>query len=385
MRLKNIFFLAIITLISCNKKASISINQDIKYQINISKSIKINNSLGEYISNFKYIRLKNIPIEDFIFSITKVVFFENNFYVLDARKSNLFVFDSNGEYIRKIGKRGNGPGEYKSANDFIINSQTKEITILGINNIALFVYSLESEFIKKIQFDDFYPKKIELLNDSYVLYTSYSSNINQDLIYTNLKGKEIGYGFKYPEDIDQISFDFSGGITKSYDNLLYTGSSSSDIYEIDNNYNSRLKYRIDLGENSWQSSSKFELHKFDRELRRMNISFLLDNYIENNDILFFSFMDKSKEKQGFYNISNNKVYTTDSFSKDGMNRFFNNICGKKDNLLIASFNPQYYEGLANKYKGFKNSIKNINFELYNNLEAIKSDEDPILLLFNFNL
>jgi hypothetical protein len=45
----------------------------------------------------------------------------NNIYVLDAEDMNIKIYDSHGKWIRNVGRRGQGPGEYMSINDFDVS------------------------------------------------------------------------------------------------------------------------------------------------------------------------------------------------------------------------------------------------------------------------
>ncbi|MGD8413835.1 MAG: 6-bladed beta-propeller [Candidatus Latescibacterota bacterium] len=47
---------------------------------------------------------------------------EGNVYVLDSQVSEIVVFTPGGEYLRTIGREGEGPGEFRGANDMFIRS-----------------------------------------------------------------------------------------------------------------------------------------------------------------------------------------------------------------------------------------------------------------------
>lgn len=384
---KYLHAIIIFTFICCKQKViTINSNQEEAILIKINNHQKTGKSLVDFVSDFSFLTLKNIPFAEFISNVNKVIYNDNLIYILDSGKSNLLVFDIEGNYIKKIGNRGNGPGEYNSIHDFVINKESKKITILDSDKISLLKYNLDGDFLKKIKFSNFFPKKIELINNAnYILYTSYSSNEFFDLVYTDLNGKITGYGFKYPKNIDPISFAFTGGVRNSNKSILYSASTSSQIYQIDENFNSKIKYKVEFESNSWPESKKFELHKFDREVRRMNLSFLQNNFYENNEILHFKFTDKKFIKNGYYDLKSKKVYNTDSFNRDGIPLFFNNISGFKNGYLIGSFNPQYFNGISERYPDFKSNLIKLDSVLFNELDK-KSDTEsnPILIIYNFS-
>jgi len=47
---------------------------------------------------------------------------DGNVYVLDSQVSEIVVFSPDGEYLRTIGREGEGPGEFRGANDMFIRS-----------------------------------------------------------------------------------------------------------------------------------------------------------------------------------------------------------------------------------------------------------------------
>jgi len=55
---------------------------------------------------------------------------ENNIYVLDSGKCVILKFDNRGKYLYRIGRKGNGPGEFQKPKDLFIN---KKGIIYGTN------------------------------------------------------------------------------------------------------------------------------------------------------------------------------------------------------------------------------------------------------------
>jgi hypothetical protein len=70
-------------------------------------------------------------------------------YVLDRREPHLRVFDQNGAYIRTIGRKGQGPGEFTIPLSVSITRQN-ELVVDDLRSRLAF-FSLEGEFKKNIQ------------------------------------------------------------------------------------------------------------------------------------------------------------------------------------------------------------------------------------------
>ena len=69
-------------------------------------------------------------------------------YVLDSREAQVKVFDQNGTYVRSIGKRGQGPGEFTRPLSISITGQNEIVVDDFTSRLVLF--SLEGEFKRNI-------------------------------------------------------------------------------------------------------------------------------------------------------------------------------------------------------------------------------------------
>lgn len=388
--MKNIykFWLVFIFLAtSCtNKNKSVLEGDAQMIPINLSNSKILNKSFSNSIGNFSYLELKT-KNEDYIAEINKVEHFENNYYVLDSKKSNLFVFDNSGNMIRKIGQRGNGPGEYKDIISFAINREKKSISILSRNTIKILEYDLKGKFLQDFSYSSFFPKKMNLINNEYyALYTDNSNDSFNDLVYVDLSGKIVKEDFSYPKDIFEMSFDFTGDISKIGNRFLYSRSTGSEIYEIDNKLNVEYIYKFNLGSKSWKDSDKFELERFNAELSKLEMSFLGNNFFINKNVLFFDYTDGNKLKKGFYNIESNNLYTSDSFIKDGLLRIFNNYVGiDKSGRNIIAYTPEYYVEISNYFEGLNEELSKLDNELFNTFKNADENSNQYLLFFKLTI
>ncbi|MDR0420841.1 MAG: 6-bladed beta-propeller [Prevotellaceae bacterium] len=93
--------------------------------------------------------VKTIILEDHDYAVIGMInelqVFEDKIFILDydfAKK--LFVFDKNGKFVRQIGSKGQGPGEYRSIDDFCIDVEKRAIYILDRDGSKVFVYNLDT-------------------------------------------------------------------------------------------------------------------------------------------------------------------------------------------------------------------------------------------------
>lgn len=113
--------------------------------------LDIRNYPVQYSNIFKSYKL--IPLETnehcMIGRIDELEVVNDTIYVFDRDiAKSLYVFDMNGQYIRKIGKLGQGPGEYIQAKSFTVDESRKEIQILDRGKILIF--SLTGNLIREL-------------------------------------------------------------------------------------------------------------------------------------------------------------------------------------------------------------------------------------------
>src|SRR5690606_23195528 len=75
--------------------------------------------------------IKYVPLETndntLIGSISKLYVKNDLIIVFDREYSNIFLFDQNGSFVRRIGEKGNGPSEYIKFNDICYDSASEKL------------------------------------------------------------------------------------------------------------------------------------------------------------------------------------------------------------------------------------------------------------------
>ncbi len=74
---------------------------------------------------------------------------EGRIYVLDYKEAQIKVFDRNRDYLKTIGREGQGPGEMTSPFSICITNKN-EIVIQDLNNHKISFFSLEGKYLKAI-------------------------------------------------------------------------------------------------------------------------------------------------------------------------------------------------------------------------------------------
>jgi len=87
--------------------------------------------------------------EEYMFQriITIAVNDAEDIYVMDYQAKHFKVFNKHGQYIKTVGRPGQGPGEFQAPRSILCTNQ-KEIVVSGMNRMSYF--TLEGEFIKSV-------------------------------------------------------------------------------------------------------------------------------------------------------------------------------------------------------------------------------------------
>ena len=145
-------------IVSCGKLSNDTTREAVP-QINITNGFGRDTSIRISSVGFDY---RLIKLEDskncFIGDIDRIFLTTNEIVIFDKMNESIFVFDWDGKFIRKIGVKGQGPGEYVSIYFTAFSNLTKEIYLWDGKTHQVIKYSIDGSFIAK--------RKIEtLIND----------------------------------------------------------------------------------------------------------------------------------------------------------------------------------------------------------------------------
>jgi len=87
---------------------------------------------------------------------------DGNIYVLDRGNHRLQVFDKDGKYLRTIGKKGQGPGEFNSPRSLQLDNETGNIFVADYMSMTIIIFGKEGKYIDK----DIH--HVEFLHDFYL-------------------------------------------------------------------------------------------------------------------------------------------------------------------------------------------------------------------------
>lgn len=180
MRTKHIFLITTASFVLCSSGIAWHhfINLSI-IPIDVNKTEKLG-KLSKLFDEVEVIALETSPIS-LIGEIRKIIQHKDRFYILDAYSSNaVFVFDNRGKFLHKLGKNGDGPGEYKLPLDFNIFKDKAYV----LDGQKIIIYDVDTgQYITTKAIKEFPCQKFIVLGED--LFYFYSASSPYHLIQTN--------------------------------------------------------------------------------------------------------------------------------------------------------------------------------------------------------
>lgn len=312
-----LYFLLIVTALSAcqNKKQKEKALQKASKSIDTSNmqliKIEVENhdfeELGTVLRTSSYVQLAPEPL---LSSIKEIRIENERIYVHDAT-SRIICYDMQGKVIYQIDKKGGGPGEYVGINDFVINTQSKELIIYDNLKLSLLYYGLaDGKHLKTESLPKPNPSAIACTEGIYFYNNRYHNNYPNDsalhyslLVSTN--GIDITERY-FIHNQAESAYDFSPSPQPfSYNNasIYYCRNFDNRVYRLSGK-GLEAMYQIDLP--NPLPFSQIENKADPRELMQSNYSVGLEQIYECGTLLHFQFSKDGFFQTALYDLSKKK-------------------------------------------------------------------------------
>ena len=307
---------------------------------------------SDLIDSIELIALDTVK-SGLVSSVSKLQEAGSHFYILDTYDAaGLFTFNRSGAFVRKTGRKGLAKGEYQYPNDFFIDSIANRLYILNTEGRSINIYdSRTGNFLSK-QTDRklFYGHFTRVNNNLWVFGDPAMGR--KELLFTdnNMQEKASLFPFSAYRRIAWINHSFSR--IGNSDTVLASLKGMDTIFHLNG---TRLipHVAVDFGEkklthNNFYSAPKHiragtvensqeRIRYFARYMRSVN------NYIENTNIISFTFEYNLRRYQVLYHKKNRsqKVFDAGRLNNDVtfQNWFPTPMCTGADGTSMLAFIP----------------------------------------------
>lgn len=368
-----LYILCFYVLFSCNGKSHKSKEESIKkIEIDFNKTNEI--SINDIYKSIKIIPLEKTK-ECLIGGISKLIPWEQKFYVLDKMSQSIFIFDNTGHFLNKIDKRGNGSGEYYSIDDFEFNPFTNNIEILSAYGF-IYEFDMSGNFIKKYNIP-LKGRAVHYLKDiSKDVVALYSISEDKHIILYNKKLKSFTLRtFSIPQKIENTPLQLGATPFDRYDGkVIFFQGFSNNVYELGET-GIKVKYLIDFGQYNVDLNSLPETKDLNKLVDYMLKSDKVNGYVrilENSKYIYAIILKGKSIYHILYNKSNQSYFAFEKFK----------------NKIIPNVIDAFYQDGAISFVYPQYIPKYITPEVLDDknrkiLETIKVDDNPVLIYYEF--
>lgn len=309
------------------------------------------------------------PDSIFLSTISKVKLVGDDYLVLDKKQSIVFLFDESGEFVRTIGSKGEGPGEFLDVSDFEVDNG--KVYLMSRGSRAVFVFDVESgDFVEKINTGLFGDKLVSAGNGELLIYVNHNSakdSFNVHLIGSD--GAILDSYFIYDPEKEKSIITISGFLDRTGQNVSFSKPFHDTVYTYDPlGKDFKARYYTDLlspfmkeNQRDFKALASPEtLVKSVRGGESMNGNF----YLENDGFVVFNFLDYSTFKSGILDKQDSEFKVFAYSSENPIFRLFDSpqvltednklyfpIYGEKlgsDDFFDSNFNSEFQAKLQDQ-------------------------------------
>lgn len=254
---------------------------------------------------FKYIRY--IPLETNNSSLLddspRNVFLKNNsIYVFDSRgpsEDELFLFNQDGKFLYRIGRKGQGAKEYLGGLHIAVSNKGI-VSILNRIGSAIISYTTDNEFVSRIRMDSVAMYNGIYLNDSLLLVKNWHDNPNYKFHVVDIYKKKVVKSFGPVTKRRMYTLAYPEMFTRYRGKVLSSEFQSNEILELTGD-TAMVRYIININdkmppEGFWdQKVSTFSII-VDEEARKGYIGHI-PSFAENDNSIFLYFRGSSSKDE----------------------------------------------------------------------------------------
>lgn len=283
-------------------------------------------ALGDLIQIETMVFLSN---EHPIGYIEKIIQKDHLIYLLDNSANRLYCFDDEGQYQWHFGEKGNNQKQIKGLDDFSLVPGKNELALLDHKGMSItFINALDGSFLQKKPIELFAHEMAVLDSNNYLIFTDFSiwnPSIDGNLLLVDSSLKLIAKDFPISEKSADMAFSKVRSLNSFYpEDVLFNPLLNDTIFSISLSNGIQPKYAIDFGQLTLAPSQYTSEQLRNRLINCQNEASRIDNIIELNNTLFFTFC----YQDGFYCFYDKVTKDVKTFATDAL----------EENLFLGGMN-----------------------------------------------
>lgn len=337
-------------------------------------------SMYELFSAMEIIPLETTKASVLGNPLRKIVVNKGLFYILDYKQDAIVVFDSQGKYLRKIDKYGNGPEEYTHLYDFGFNRFDGNLELMSAAGYINVYDSLGVTYKHTIKVPSYIRAVSYFANmapDRYLFFSTREKEEKKLLIYDRKEDKIVSETYSIPEFIfSHTPYKHSYSPFYVYaDTVCFVQSYNGDVFSMGQDGELTPRYLWDFMDYNFDISTlKEEPIEFYVKHRRTvgaNYATCFLSYGENSKYYITGFSLRKKIHHLLIDKTNGKHFVFNTFKEGG-------VCFP----LSMDETAVYFYASPSELDIAVNS-NTLNIENKQRYDAVQPDDNPIIIKYTF--
>jgi hypothetical protein len=394
-----------VLLISCqtNKKKTQEIAVNDNLQVidvdNAKEEDKI--LLSDLFSSVKTIILETKD-DILLGKINGIQVYKDLIFVMDSRRNiGVYIFNKEGKFIRKIGNRGMGPGEYLKISDFTIDEDNENIYLMDCDAKKIYKYKITGKFENAIALENANIQSFHIQYSKGHLYTdiSYMDDTENGCMMQEID-LSTGKQKKGWLDSHRYNKNWKGLLQRETESFFYSRNQESFKF-IHYFMDTIISFHADyitpvfvLKDKNWITSEDVLQIKNERDknggmisfgaLTNKNIAFTITNYVEWDDFVCFQYQKKDDLFFVLHDVSTNTTQYTTILMNDlvyGKPVLSGGFTCSDSNGVYEVLNIDMLDRFIERTKeeGFLNS----DLDKIEQLKNLSEDSNPVIFCYEF--
>ncbi|MCO6358991.1 6-bladed beta-propeller [Roseivirga pacifica] len=261
---------------------------------------------------------------------------EDYYIVLDPGRKDIFIFDTKGDFIRKINRFGQGPEEYALIKNMWVEGE--QIAIFDSRNGRIQHYDLDGNHIES--------NRMKYLNATNIYFKDgfYFIDMNGAATEDNSKYNVLVLDETFDlverlnpfETSPPISLGWGFNSFRENNGLLYYNQPSSDTVFSITSKESKASFTLDFGD-LWLWDNESATKDYASIIEIINSSNLIPTFktYVNNELVYFEFLSSQKLKKAILDRSSGEYKVLNVDKSDGNNYSLNVVDWYDSRLLFT--------------------------------------------------